>query len=187
MAKPNSGKTNVNRTNVLRTNVKRTNVHRTNVKRTNVLRLLDAGNIPYETAEYPVDESDLSAQHAAELLGLPAERVFKTLVLRGDSGAFLVCCIPAGAELDLKKIARISGEKKVELIPVKDLLPLTGYIRGGCSPIGMKKQFPSFIDETAELFETISVSAGARGLQVILDPRDLLRFISAKTADLIGS
>ncbi|MDR3139262.1 MAG: Cys-tRNA(Pro) deacylase [Treponema sp.] len=157
----------------------------TNVKRTNVLRLLDAGAVPYTTLEYPADESDLSARHAAEALGLPAERVFKTLVLRGESGAYLVCCIPAGAELDLKKLARISGEKKVELIPVKDLLPLTGYVRGGCSPIGMKKQFPTFIDETAELFDTISVSAGARGLQVLLAPGDLLGFISAKTADLI--
>ncbi|MDR2101610.1 MAG: Cys-tRNA(Pro) deacylase [Treponema sp.] len=160
------------------------NSGRTNVKRTNVLRLLDAGNIPYETAEYPVDESDLSARHAAELLGLPAERVFKTLVLQGESGAYLVCCIPAGAELDLKKLARISGEKRAALIPVKDLPSLTGYIRGGCSPIGMKKQYPTFIDETAELFETISVSAGVRGLQVLLAPGDLLRFISAKTADL---
>jgi Cys-tRNA(Pro)/Cys-tRNA(Cys) deacylase len=167
-----------------RTNDKRTNVKRTNVKRTNVLRLLDAGSIPYETAEYPVDESDLSAQHAAELLGIPGERVFKTLVLRGESGACLVCCIPAGAELDLKKAARIAGEKKADLIPQRELLPLTGYIRGGCSPVGMKKQFPTFIDETAELFETIAVSAGARGLQVILAPRDLLGFISAKTADL---
>ncbi|MDR2102194.1 MAG: Cys-tRNA(Pro) deacylase [Treponema sp.] len=140
--------------------------------------------MPYETAEYPVDDSDLSARHAAELLGIPAERVFKTLVLRGDSGACLVCCIPAGAELDLKKAARCGGEKKADLIPLRDLQPLTGYIRGACSPIGMKKQFPTFIDETAELFETISVSAGVRGLQIIIAPRDLLDFIPAKTADL---
>jgi Cys-tRNA(Pro)/Cys-tRNA(Cys) deacylase len=177
----NSRGTNGSRTNV---NILRTNVSRTNVSRTNVLRLLDAGAIPYETAEYPVDESDLSARHAAELLGIPPERVFKTLVLRGESGGCLVCCIPAGAELDLKKAARAGGEKKAALVPVKELLPLTGYIRGGCSPIGMKKQFPVFIDETAELFETIAVSAGVRGVQLILDPRDLLRFISAGTADL---
>ncbi|MDR3167510.1 MAG: Cys-tRNA(Pro) deacylase [Treponema sp.] len=163
------------------------NIKRTNVKRTNVLRLLDAGNIPYERAEYPVDESDLSAQHAAEFLGIPAERVFKTLVLRGESGAYLVCCIPAGAELDLKKAARWGGEKRVDLVPLKDLQPLTGYIRGGCSPIGMKKQFPTFIDETAELFETITVSAGVRGLLIIISPRDLLDFIPAKTADLTSS
>jgi Cys-tRNA(Pro)/Cys-tRNA(Cys) deacylase len=133
------------------------------------------------------------------MLGMPPEQVFKTLVLRDAavrrtdvhrtdvpaSSGFLVCCIPVAEELDLRKTARISGSKKVELIPVRDLFPLTGYVRGGCSPIGMKKQFPTCIDETAELFNTISVSAGARGCQVILNPRDLLRYVSGIFADLV--
>jgi Cys-tRNA(Pro)/Cys-tRNA(Cys) deacylase len=105
-------------------------------------------------------------------------------VLRGASGAYFVCCIPVAEELDLKKAARVSGEKKADLIPVKDLLPLTGYVRGGCSPIGMKKQLPTYIDETAELFEAISVSAGRRGCQIIIAPGDLLAFISGTSADL---
>ncbi|MDR2245128.1 MAG: Cys-tRNA(Pro) deacylase [Treponema sp.] len=157
--------------------------------KTNVLRLLDAAGIPYTTAEYQADESDLSGAHAARMLGIPAGRVFKTLVLRDASlpapGGFFVCCIPAAEALDLRKTARIRGRKKVELIPVRDLLPLTGYVRGGCSPIGMKKQFPLYIDETAELFDTISVSAGARGCQVILAPRSLLKAAGGGTfADL---
>jgi Cys-tRNA(Pro)/Cys-tRNA(Cys) deacylase len=156
------------------------------VKKTNVLRLLDAAGIQYTVKEYPVDESDLSALHAAEHLGMPPEQVFKTLVLRGASGAHWVCCIPAGAELDLKKTARAAGEKSAALIPLKDLEPLTGYVRGGCSPIGMKKQFPALIDETAELFETIGVSAGIRGMQIILKPQDLIRFTGASTAELTG-
>jgi Cys-tRNA(Pro)/Cys-tRNA(Cys) deacylase len=154
------------------------------VKKTNVLRLLDAGGIQYTVKEYPVDEADLSALHAAEKLGIPPERVFKTLVLRGGSGTYWVCCVPAGEELDLKKTARAAGEKSAALIPLKDLEPLTGYIRGGCSPIGMKKQFPTLIDETAELFETIAVSAGLRGMQIILKPEDLIRFTGARPADL---
>jgi Cys-tRNA(Pro)/Cys-tRNA(Cys) deacylase len=153
-------------------------------QKTNALRLLDAAGIAYTVAEYEVDENDLSGVHAAELLGIPPEQVFKTLVLQGSSGAYAVCCIPVAEELDLKKTAQVCGEKKVDLIPVKDLLPLTGYVRGGCSPIGMKKQFPAYIDETAELFDTIGVSAGIRGCQVILKPRDLQEFIAAKFADL---
>jgi Cys-tRNA(Pro)/Cys-tRNA(Cys) deacylase len=156
------------------------------LKKTNVLRLLDAAGIRYAVKEYPVDESDLSALRAAEKLGMPPEQVFKTLALRGASGAYWVCCVPAGAELDLKKTARAAGEKSAALIPVKDLEPLTGYIRGGCSPIGMKKKFPTLIDDTAELFETIGVSAGLRGMQIILDPRDLIRFTGARTAELTG-
>jgi Cys-tRNA(Pro)/Cys-tRNA(Cys) deacylase len=163
--------------------------HRTGIK-TNVHRLLDAAGIPYAVAEYEADESDLSGVHAAEMLGLPPEQVFKTLVLQdasvpGTGGGYLVCCIPVAEELDLKKTARISGKKKVELIPLKNLLPVTGYIRGGCSPIGMKKQFPTYIDETAGLFDTISVSAGARGCQVILNPQDLRQYVSGICADLV--
>jgi Cys-tRNA(Pro)/Cys-tRNA(Cys) deacylase len=156
------------------------------MQKTNALRLLDAAGIDYTVAEYEVDENDLSGVHAAELLGMPPERVFKTLVLQGASGAYMVCCIPVAEDLDLKKAAHVCGEKKVDLIPVKDLLPLTGYIRGGCSPIGMKKQFPACIDETAELFDTIGVSAGVRGCQVFLKPGDLREFISATFADLTG-
>ena len=154
------------------------------MQKTNALRLLDAAGIAYTIAEYEVDESDLSGLHAAELLDIPPEQVFKTLVLQGSSGAHMVCCIPVAEELDLKKAALAGGEKKVELIPVKNLFPLTGYIRGGCSPIGMRKQFPSYIDETAELFDTIGVSAGVRGCQVVLKPEDLREFIAAQFADL---
>ncbi|WP_010254660.1 Cys-tRNA(Pro) deacylase [Treponema primitia] len=154
------------------------------MQKTNVHRLLDAVGISYTSVEYEVDEKDLSGVHAAELTGIPAEQVFKTLVLQGSSGEYIVCCIPVAEELDLKKAARICGEKKVDLIPVKNLPALTGYIRGGCSPMGMKKQFPTYIDETAELFDTIGVSAGARGCQVLLKPGDLLEFVAAKLADL---
>jgi Cys-tRNA(Pro)/Cys-tRNA(Cys) deacylase len=157
--------------------------------KTNVHRLLDAAGILYDAAEYEADESDLSGLHAARMLGISPERVFKTLVLRdasvpGGGGGFLVCCISVADELDLKKAARAGEKKKVELIPVRDLLPLTGYVRGGCSPIGMKKQFPTYIDETAELFDTISVSAGTRGCQVILNPQDLRKYVLGFFADL---
>jgi Cys-tRNA(Pro)/Cys-tRNA(Cys) deacylase len=164
--------------------VKKTNVQKTNVQKTNVLRLLDAAGISYEVREYAVDESDLSGLHAAELLGLPPETIFKTLVLRGASGVYAVCCIPVAEEVDLKKAAKAAGEKSIDLIPVKELQPLTGYVRGGCSPMGMKKPFPVFIDETAELFDRIGVSAGQRGMQVLLAPGDLSAFIGARFADL---
>jgi Cys-tRNA(Pro)/Cys-tRNA(Cys) deacylase len=152
--------------------------------KTNVMRLLRAAGIDYTVREYPVDESDLSAAHAAQFIDMPAEQIFKTLVLRGSSGAYAVYCIPALAELDLKKAAQAAGEKSAALIPVKELRPLTGYVRGGCSPIGMKKQFPAFIDETALLFDTIGISAGERGVQVALSPAGLARFISARFADI---
>jgi Cys-tRNA(Pro)/Cys-tRNA(Cys) deacylase len=157
---------------------------KTNPPKTNVLRLLDAARISYAVKEYPVDESDLSAVHAAEFLDIPPERVFKTLVLRGASGAFFVCCIPAADELDLKKTSAAAGEKSSALIPVKDLFPLTGYARGGCSPVGMKKRFPTFIDETAGLFDSIGISAGERGLQVLLAPENLAQYLGARFADL---
>ena len=115
------------------------------------------------------------------------ERIFKTLVLQGSSGAYLVCCIPAAEELDLKKAARLAGEKRADLIPVKNLLPLTGYVRGGCSPVGMKKSFPTFIDETVILFDAVSVSAGERGLLMVLNPADLLCCTRGVTADLTAS
>ena len=131
--------------------------------KTNVMRLLDAAGVHYRTAEYEYDESDLSGRHAAEQLDLPAEQVFKTLVARGDKTGPVVFCIPVLDELDLRRAAAVSGNKKVELIHLKELLPLTGYLRGGCSPIGMKKKFPTYIDETCILFDEIAVSAGARG------------------------
>ncbi len=152
---------------------------------TNVMRLLTKAEISFETAEYEVDESDLSGVHAAEMLGFDVESVFKTLVARGDKNGINVFVIPVGEELDLKKCAVVSGNKKIEMIKVSELLSLTGYIRGGCSPIGMKKKFPTYIDETAVLSEKISVSAGQRGVQVLLSSDDLLNYIGAKYADLI--
>ncbi|MDR1904883.1 MAG: Cys-tRNA(Pro) deacylase [Treponema sp.] len=153
-------------------------------KKTLVMHALETAGISYSVKEYPVDTADLSAVHAAEFLDIPADQVFKTLVLQGASGAYLVCCIPAPAELDLKKVARAAGEKNAALIPQKDLLEVTGYIRGGCSPICLKKPYPVFIDETAVLFGEIAVSAGQRGMQVVLNPEDLCTFISARFADL---
>lgn len=152
---------------------------------TNVIRLLDTAHISYETKEYAYDESDLSGVHAAAVLGLDPDMVFKTLVLHGDKTGYFVCVIPVAYEVDLKKAAGVSGNKKCDLIPVKDLIPLTGYMRGGCSPVGMKKQFPTYVDETAQLQEVISVSAGQRGVQVILPPDTLVQYVGASYADLI--
>ena len=148
------------------------------------MRLLSAAGINYTVEEYPVDESDLSALNAAEFLGMQAEQIFKTLLLQGASGAITVCCIPSSVELDLKKTAKAAGEKSINLIPVKDIQPLTGYVRGGCSPIGMKKQHPTFIDETAQLFDTIGVNAGERGILIFLAPEELVNFTGARFVDL---
>lgn len=148
------------------------------------MRLLDKAGIAYDTREYEYDESDLSGVHAADVLGLDPDMVFKTLVLRGDKNGYFVCVIPVAEEVDLKKAAAVTGNKKCDLIPLKELLPLTGYIRGGCSPVGMKKQFPVYIDETATLCSVISVSAGQRGVQVILSPDDLKNHIRAQYSDL---
>ena len=151
---------------------------------TNAMRLLKQANIPFDTSEYEVDESDLSGVHAAEALGVDADCVFKTLVARGEKKGIFVFVIPVAEELDLKKCAAAAGEKKVEMIHVKELLGLTGYIRGGCSPIGMKKKYPTFIDEIATLFDRIYVSAGMRGQQLILNPEDLRAYTDATFADL---
>ena len=151
---------------------------------TNVMRLLKQANIPFETGEYEVDESDLSGVHCAEMLGADPDCVFKTLVAKGEKNGVHVFCIPVAEELDLKKCAQSAGEKKIEMIHVKDLLSLTGYIRGGCSPIGMKKKYPVMIDEICAVFEEIAVSAGERGHQMILSPSDLIRYLDAKTADI---
>ena len=152
---------------------------------TNVMRLLDKAGISYETKEYEYDESDLSGVHAAQMLGLDPDMVFKTLVMKGDKTGYFVCVIPVAMEIDLKKASSVTGNKKCDLIPLKELLPLTGYLRGGCSPVGMKKQFPTFIDETAELCDVISVSAGQRGVQVIVKPDELCAYIGAEYADII--
>lgn len=152
--------------------------------KTNAMRLLSAAGISYSVKEYTVDESDLSALHAAESLDMPVEQVFKTLVLQGASGAYIVCCVSAVTELDLKKTSKAVGEKSVALIPMKELYSLTGYVRGGCSPVGMKKRFPVFIDETARLFDAIGISAGERGVQIVISPSSLAAFLSAQFADL---
>ena len=153
--------------------------------KTNVMRLLDAAGIIYEAGVYEVDEGDLSGSHAADALGVDHDTMYKTLVLKSDKNTHLVCCIPVDEELDLKKAAKAAGEKKVDLIAMKDLLPLTGYMRGGCSPIGMKKKFPTYIEETATLYEQILVSAGQRGVQVSLNPNELSEYIDAEFAPLI--
>ena len=149
-------------------------------QKTNAARLLDAAGIAYTLIPYEVDEEHLDASHVAASLGEDVDRVFKTLVLRGDRNGFFVCVIPGSLEVDLKVAARISGNKSCEMIHVKELLPTTGYIRGGCSPIGMKKAFPTFIHESALLYEHIYVSAGVRGLQICIAPEDLIRFVGAE-------
>jgi len=151
---------------------------------TNAMRLLTQAGIPFETSEYPVDESDLSGVHAAEMLGVDADCVFKTLVVRGERKGISVFVIPVAEELDLKKCAAAMGDKKAEMIHVRELLGLTGYIRGGCSPVGMKKKYPTYIDEIATLFDRIYVSAGQRGQQLILSPEDLRAYTSAAFCDL---
>ena len=156
------------------------------IKKTNAMRMLDSAKIPYEVRTYEFEETDLAGVHAADAVGMPYETVFKTLVARGDKTGFVVFCIPVAEELDLKKAARASKNKSVELLHVKDLLPTTGYIRGGCSPVGMKKLFPTVIDASAEDLETMIVSAGKIGYQVELSPRDLAALVRASFADLVA-
>ena len=152
--------------------------------KTNVLRHLDAMKIPYETREYPVEDGQFDGKLIAAKVDLPAEMIYKTLVLTGDKQSHLVCVIPVEKELDLKAVARASGNKSVAMLPQKDLLPLTGYLRGGCSPIGMKKAFPTYIDSAVLSQERISVSAGVRGCQVILARDALIACTGAAVADL---
>ncbi|MBQ2841856.1 MAG: Cys-tRNA(Pro) deacylase [Clostridia bacterium] len=152
--------------------------------KTNAMRLLESAKIPFETMEYPVDENDLSGNSIAKKTGKDPSQVFKTLVFFGEKNGFGVCCIPTCEELDLKKTAKAFGEKKIEMIPVKDLLKTTGYIRGGCSPVGMKKQFPTVIDETATLFDKIYVSAGVRGTMLGIEPAALAEYVGAEFADV---
>lgn len=154
------------------------------IEKTNAMRMLDQSNIPYETGEYEYDESDLSGDHVAYYLGISKEEIFKTLVTRGNDNELYVFVVPVSGELDLKKAAAAAGVKKVEMIHVKEIFNLTGYLRGGCSPIGMKKQYPTFIDETAILFDKIYISGGKRGLQIIIDPQVLADFTGAKLVDI---
>lgn len=155
------------------------------VVKTNVARLLDAAKIDYELIPYTVSEDDLSAVHVAEELGEDIDCVFKTLVLEGDKTKYFVCVIPGAWEVDLKKAAKVSGNKSCDLIPMKNLLPLTGYIRGGCCPIGMKKPYPTYIDESCTLFDEIFISAGVRGLQLKIAVDDLLRYTGMVVADIV--
>ena len=154
------------------------------IAKTNVARLLDKAKVKYELIPYEVDENNLSAIHVAESLGEDIEQVFKTLVLHGDKSGYFVCVIPGEHELNLKMAAKVSGNKKCDLIPMKDLLPLTGYIRGGCSPLGMKKRFPTFIHESCLEFPYIYVSAGVRGLQIKLAAQDLIKESNAQVCQL---
>lgn len=151
---------------------------------TNAMRLLMQAGIDFETKEYEVDENDLSGETVAAKVGMDPDSVFKTLVTKGDKNGIAVFCIPVTSELDLKKAAKVTGNKKIEMVAVKELLGLTGYIRGGCSPVGMKKQYPTFIDETAVLFDKIAISAGVRGCQMILDPEKLTEYVKAQQIDL---
>lgn len=154
-------------------------------EKTNAARLLDRAKIEYELIPYTVDEDNLAATHVAEELGEDIATVFKTLVLRGDRTGLFVCVIPGHKEVDLKAAARLSGNKKADLIPMKELLPTTGYIRGGCSPIGMKKPLPTLIDESVILHERIYISAGVRGLQIAIAPNDLVEFVGATVAPIV--
>lgn len=154
------------------------------IEKTNAARLLDKAKIAYDLIPYEFDENDLAAQHVADSLGQDIAKVFKTLVLHGDKTGYIVCVIPGDKEVDLKALAKVSGNKKVEMIPMKDLLQVTGYIRGGCSPIGMKKRFPTYFHSTAVDHDVIYVSAGVRGLQIEINPKDLISYVQATVADV---
>lgn len=154
------------------------------IEKTNAARLLDKAKIQYDLIPYEFDENDLAAQHVAESLRQDIAKVFKTLVLHGDKTGYIVCVIPGDKEVDLKALAKVSGNKKVEMIPMKDLLQVTGYIRGGCSPIGMKKRFPTYFHNTAMQHDVIYVSAGVRGLQLQITPTDLIRFVQGTVAQV---
>ena len=153
--------------------------------KTNAVRLVQQAGIPCREEFYEFDENDLNGNHAANAIGFPPEQVFKTLVVKGAKNGIMVFCIPVCCELDLRKAAKAAGDKSVEMLPVKELLGVTGYIRGGCSPVGMKKKYPTFFDEVCLLFEEIAVSAGERGHQMILPPQELVRLVGAKLVDII--
>ena len=153
--------------------------------KTNACRILDSMKIAYTTKEYEVDESDLSAVHVAASVGMDVKMVFKTLVCRGDKNGVLMACIPGDGELDLKALAVVSGNKRVEMVALKEVLGLTGYIRGGCSPLGAKKNYPVYLDESSGNFDIIAISAGKRGEQILLNPDDLVTAVKATVANLI--
>ena len=155
------------------------------IKKTNAARILDGLGISYEIKTYEVDESDLSAVHVAKVSGLDIKMIFKTLVAHGDKTGVIMAVIGGGDELDLKALAKASGNKSVEMIALKELLPLTGYVRGGCSPLGAKKNYPVYLDARATTLEKISISAGQRGMQIILSPQDLIKAVNATVARLI--
>ena len=152
--------------------------------KTNAMRILDAAKIKYEIKEYIPDENDLTGTHIAAQIGLAPEIVFKTLVAHGDKTGYVVFCIPSCREIDLKKAAAVTGNKKIEMVHVKDLLALTGYVRGACSPVGKKKKFPTYIDKSAEAFEKITVSGGMKGAQLLLSPAELIPFAEAKICEV---
>lgn len=155
------------------------------IKKTNAARILDDLQINYELKTYPVDEEHLDAVHVAKEVGMPPEQVFKTLCVRGDKTGVIFAVIPGNGELDLKTLARVSGNKRCEMVHLKEVLPLTGYIRGGCSPLGAKKEYPVFMDETCRLFDHIAISAGMRGMQILAAPEDLIRATGAVVDSLI--
>ena len=155
------------------------------IKKTNAARILDELQISYELKTYPVDEEHLDAVHVAKEVGMPPEQVFKTLCVRGDKTGVIFAVIPGNGELDLKKLARVSDNKRCELVHLKEVLPLTGYIRGGCSPLGAKKDYPVFMDETCQLFDVIAISAGMRGMQIMAAPDDLVKATKATVDDLV--
>ena len=155
------------------------------INKTNVARVLDSKKIPYSLIPYTVDENNLAAQHIADELGENIEQVFKTLVLHGDKSGYFVCVVPGNCEVDLKKAAKLSGNKKAEMIPMKDLLPVTGYIRGGCSPVGMKKTFPTWFHNTCLNFDYIYLSAGVRGLQIQVNAKNIIDLVKASIGDLV--
>lgn len=150
------------------------------IQKTNAMRLLTQAHITYDIKTYTVDESDLSGTKVAAEIGMPDRQVYKTLVARGDQTGYLVCMIPVDQEIDLKRLAAASMNKRVELIPVQDLLKVTGYIRGGCSPVGMKKKLPTLIDAAAQDEAVIAISAGVRGCQIVINPADLIAYTDAK-------
>ena len=155
------------------------------MNKTNAMRLLDAAKIKYEICEYEVDENNLAGTHIAEQIGLPFEMVFKTIVTKGDKTGYMVFCIPCDKEINLKKAAAVTGNKKIEPLHVKDLLGLTGYIRGGCSPVGMKKKFPTYFDASVNEREEITVSAGVRGAQLKLNAKELIAYLKAEACDVV--
>lgn len=155
------------------------------MNKTNAMRLLDAAKIKYEVCEYEVDENNLAGTHVAAQIDLPFEMVFKTIVTKGDKTGYMVFCIPCDKEIDLKKAASATGNKKIEPLHVKDLLGLTGYIRGGCSPVGMKKKFPTYFDASVNDREKITISAGVRGAQLLLDAKELIAYTKAETYDVV--